>query len=154
MGETAQIARRCGWDDTPSSDLRLARALRDHTDLLHARRRVLHIAPQAELRAILETSARLDYECLAIAPVASSAADTLPFVAASFDAVICDGSAALQCSLGEIARILRPGGRALVAAASESDESRLAGALAGAGFFFARFCKSDEPAVFIGVRGE
>lgn len=103
---------------------------------------------------MLETSAHLDYECLAIGPVARSAADALPFVAASFDAVICDGSAAPERSLSEIARILCPGGRALVAAASESDESQLAGALGGAGFFFARFAKSAAPAVFIGVRGE
>lgn len=126
----------------------LEHAIAIHTDLLEARRHVLHLAPQESVRALLSSARRLDVEYL------ETPVEALPFIGGSFDTVICDRGDAARPRLGEIARILRPGGRALLSARSIADERRLARALTRAGFFFARFSGSGEAAVFVAVRGE
>jgi SAM-dependent methyltransferase len=127
----------------------LEHAIATHTDLLEARRHVLHLAPHGSVRALLSSARRLDVEYLETA-----AEEALPFIGGSFDMVICDRGDTARPRLGEIWRVLRPGGRALFSARSIADERRLARQLTSAGFFFARFSGSDEPAVFVAVRGE
>jgi SAM-dependent methyltransferase len=130
-------------------DRLLEHAIAIHTDLLEARRHVLHLAPQESVRALLSSARRLDVEYLE-----TPRREALPFIGGSFDTVICDRGDAPRPRLGEVWRVLRPGGRALFSTRSIADERRLARQLRRAGFFFARFCGSGEPTVFVAVRGE
>jgi SAM-dependent methyltransferase len=132
----------------------LERVLRERTDVLAAARRVLHIAPAARLRATLAALEQLDY--FAAEPTPGSLDSlALPFVEESFDVVICDGAEdGRRVPLREIARMLRPGGRAVLTAPSGESEQTFAELLARAGFFATRVRERMAPTVFVCVRGE
>jgi SAM-dependent methyltransferase len=95
--------------------------LRDHTRLLRRRARVLHVAPERWLMERLRALPHLSHLGTdRFSPLADVAADLtrLPFATGRFDLVLCshvlehipDDAAAIA----EIARVLRPGGRAVV----------------------------------------
>lgn len=104
--------------------------LERQTDLLSARRSLLHVAPEPELQRRLRRRPGLDYVSLDLtSPYADVRADlgALPFGDGRFDAVICshvlehvedDGRA-----LGEIARVLAPGGWALLLVPVDRDRA-------------------------------
>jgi SAM-dependent methyltransferase len=84
----------------------------------------------ASFRLSRYSSARFDTP----APVVCAIAESLPFADASFDRVVCQGSldhfAQPDSFLREVARILKPDGRAIIAIANyDSLSSRLGGAL-------------------------
>jgi hypothetical protein len=132
----------------------LERVLRERTDVLSAARRVLHIAPAARLRATLAGLEQLDY-CAAEPAPGSLDSLELAFVEESFDVVICDGEEDVpRVPLREIARMLRPGGRAILTAPSGQSEETFAELLAQAGFLATRVRERVAPTVFVCVRGE
>lgn len=146
----------CLDDCQADLDSPIERILRERTDLLGANSRVLHIAPQARLRATLSGLDRLDYHC-AEPPGGASESLELGFVAWSFDVVICDGedaTGARRLPPREIARMLRPGGRAILTAPSGEPEEDFGERVAREGFFAARLRAPGEITVFVCVRGE
>jgi SAM-dependent methyltransferase len=159
QSSTALLAERQIELESP-----LERVLRERTDLLSAPRqvpdllsaprRVLHIAPAVRLRATLAELEQLDY-CAAEPTSGSLDSLELPFVEESFDVVICDGAEdGRRVPLREIARMLRPGGRAILTAPNGESEETFAELLARAGFFATRVRERIAPTVFICVRGE
>ncbi len=92
-----------------------------HTDILRRRYRVLHTAPEACLEPILRSRPNLDYRSVDLFnPFADVAADLtdLPFADGAFDVVL--SSHVLEhipddrAAIGELARVLRPGGWAVI----------------------------------------
>ena len=143
-------------DAGASRETPLQRALRERTDVLVAERRVLHVAPRGRLHAMLSKVERIDYCCVE-PPSGPLEALELPFVADSFDVVICDGEAVgprRPLLLRELARMLRPGGRALLTPPSGESEASFAVRVARAGFFASRIREGAQPPVFVCVRGE
>jgi len=125
--------------------------LLQHTDVLAARRRVLAIAPAPEVFEVLESLAQLDRRYTA------RAAHPDPGLAnASFDIVVADtrrGGAGERESLHELARVLCPGGRLIIAvpvACAATARRRLA----AEGFLVALAAVDERVQVLLGVRGE
>jgi SAM-dependent methyltransferase len=93
--------------------------LREETDLVAGKHRVLHFAPEPSIAAAIEALPGIDYVSADIAPgVAMEVVDitAIPHPEGSFDAVIC--SHVLEHvredrrAMGEVFRVLRPGGAA------------------------------------------
>ena len=128
------------------------RVLRERTDVFEHERAILAIAAQPEIERVLE---RLPQgRCRRAAALSREA---LRFDdCESFDIAIADADAVEDGpagALGELARMLRPGGWVVLrvsAAAAASCAQRLA----GAGFFVARAAEGRGATVLLGVRGE
>ena len=151
-----QSSAACLVDRQAELDTPIERILRERTDLLGANSRVLHIAPEGRLRATLSDLDRLDYHCTEPVDGAPGSLE-LGFVAWSFDVVICDGDKATgerRLPLREIARMLRPGGRAILTAPRDEPEEDFGELVAREGFFAARLRVPGETTVFVCVRGE
>ncbi len=145
----------------------LARVVLERTDVLTAERHVLHVGPRGDLRETLSTLANLDY-CGVESASGALGGPMLPFVSESFDLVICDevdARADERVPLGEVARLLRPGGRAVIggggafeAFASHAGSLGLFAVWAAGGRFRDRprggDHGEDEGDVFLCVRGE
>ena len=130
---------------------RLDAVLLQHTDVLAARRRVLAVAPDPEVFELLESLAQLDrrYAVRAAAVDAS-------FATASFDVVLADSrraGAGERDSVHELARVLCPGGR-LIIAVPTACAATLRRRLAGEGFLAALAAADERMQVLLGVRGE
>jgi Methyltransferase domain len=133
------------------SQARLEAVLLQHTDVLAARRRVLAIAPCAEVFEVLESLSQLDrrYAVRAVSAEASLAS-------ASFDVVVADsrrGGAAEREGVREFARVLCPGGR-LIVAVPTACAAMLRRRLGGEGFLVALAAGDELTQVLVGVRGE
>lgn len=122
--------------------------LLQHTDVLAARRRVLAIAPAPEVFEVLESLAQLDRR------YAVRAADP-GLATASFDVVVADtrrGGAGERASLHELARVLCPGGR-LIIAVPLAFGATLRRRLCAEGFLVALAAADDRVEVLLGIRG-
>jgi len=130
---------------------RLEAVLLAHTDVLAARRRVLAIAPTPEVFEVLESLAQLDRRYA----VRSAAAD--PAVATeSYDVVVADTrrcGAGGRESIHELARVLCPGGRAILAVAPACAPT-LRRRLADEGFLVALAASDDSVQILLAIRGE
>jgi protein-L-isoaspartate O-methyltransferase len=125
--------------------------MRQRTDLAEDKRRVLAIAIGTALDETLQGLTHLDYR-----RAARATAVELRFVAESFDVIICDserfGTDAPRAPQ-ELTRMLRPGGRLILAVAGErSDAYRRR--LADEGFLVALAHADEDTHVLLGVRGE
>jgi SAM-dependent methyltransferase len=149
-------------DSRPAQDggADLERLLRERTDVFVEQRRVLHLAGSGELQDTLSALENIDYHCTEGA-VESVEELALPYVSAGFDVVVCDGE--LRCGDGalhdggplrEIARLLRPGGRAILTAPSQLAPGKFAQLVARAGFFVSRSRGYGAADVFLCVRAE
>lgn len=101
----------------------LVEFMRRETDLLVRPQRILHFAPEAAVSKVFRELAT-DYVTADIAPSRYEGAvyadiTDLPFPSADFDAVICvhvlEHIPDDRRAIGELYRVLKPGGRALVA---------------------------------------
>jgi protein-L-isoaspartate O-methyltransferase len=135
----------------PDASAVLEAVVRQRTDLVEDKRRVLAIAIGAALDETLHGLSHLDYR-----RVARATAVELRFVAESFDVIICDSErfgADAPRAPQELTRMLRPGGRLILAVAAER-----AGAyrrrLAAEGFLVALAHADEDTHVLLGVRGE
>lgn len=130
---------------------RLDAVLLAHTDVLAARRRVLAIAPSPEVFEVLESLAQLDRR------YAVRAAEVDPSLAtASFDVALADtrrSHAAERESLHELARVLCPGGRLIIAVAPEC-AATLRRRLCAEGFLVALAAADESTQILLGIRGE
>jgi protein-L-isoaspartate O-methyltransferase len=121
------------------------------TDLVEDKRRVLAIAIDTALDETLQGLTHLDYR-----RAARATAVELRFVAESFDVIICDSErfgADAPRAPQELTRMLRPGGRLILAvAADRSDAYRRR--LAAEGFLVVLAHADEDTHVLLGVRGE
>ena len=130
---------------------RLEAVLLAHTDVLAARRRVLALAPGPELFEVLESLAQLDRRYA----VRSAHVDP-SHATASYDVVLADVrrfGVSESRSVKELARLLCPGGRAIVAVAPER-AATVRRRLAAEGFLVALAAADESTQVLVGVRGE
>ena len=133
------------------ADARLDAVLLAHTDVLAARRRVLAIAPDPRVFELLESLAQLDRRYA----VRATAVDT-SFATASFDVVLADSrraGAGERDSVHELARVLCPGGR-LIIAVPTACAPMLRRRIAAEGFLVALAAADARTQVLLGVRGE
>jgi hypothetical protein len=93
----------------------------ERTDLPRGNYSVLHMAPEYELQRYLRSCPALDYRSADLdSPLADDRADimALPYADASFDVVIClhvlEHIPDDRLAMRELARVLKPGGRAIV----------------------------------------
>lgn len=128
-------------------EARLEAVLLQHTDVLAARRRVLAIAPTPEVFDVLESLAQLDRRYAVRSAAAHPALAT-----ESFDVVVADTR---RCSAGarELARVLCPGGRAIIAVAPAC-VATLRRRLADEGFLVALAAADDSVHILLAIRGE
>jgi protein-L-isoaspartate O-methyltransferase len=135
----------------PDASAVLEAVMRQRTDLVADKRRVLAIAVGAALDETLQGLTHLDYR-----RAARATAVELRFVAESFDVIICDSErfgAEAPRAPRELTRMLRPGGRLILAVAAErSDAYRRQ--LAAEGFLVALAHAGADTHVLLGVRGE
>jgi hypothetical protein len=132
-------------------EARLEAVLIQHTDVLAARRRVLAIAPGPEVFEVLESLAQLDRRY----GVRDAAADPT-LATSSFDVVVADTrrcGAGERESLHELARVLCPGGRAIIAVAPAC-AATLRRRLADEGFLVALAASDDATQILVAIRGE
>jgi SAM-dependent methyltransferase len=104
--------------------------LRQKTDLLTRRRRILHFAPEISIYNLLRRS-QADYVAADIevsrfaGPVVYADATNIPFPDASFDAIICihvlEHIVDDRKAIAEFFRVLKPGGQAIVAVPTYGD---------------------------------
>jgi SAM-dependent methyltransferase len=144
------------WATVAGNDDAVERLLRERTDVFCEARRVLHIAPQAELQGTLSALEHLDYHC-SEQPAVEIDELEIPHVSAGFDVIVCDGELGGDAPLRplrEIARLLRPGGRAILSAPAQVHPGDFAKLIARAGFFVSRRRELGRPDVFLCVRGE
>ncbi len=130
---------------------RLDAVLLQHTDVLAARRRVLAIAPDPEVFELLESLAQLDRRYA----VRAAAIDP-SFATASFDVVLADSrraGAGERDSVHELARVLCPGGRLLIAVPTAC-AAMVRRRLDAEGFLVALAAADERTQVLLGVRGE
>lgn len=111
----------CPWCESRARHRRMWLWISRETDLLSEPRRLLHIAPEQGLRERFASADQVTYVTGDLdSPLADVSMDlcAVPFAPDSFDAIVCshvlehipdDGKA-----MSELARILRPGGWALV----------------------------------------
>jgi SAM-dependent methyltransferase len=112
---------------------------------------VLAIAVRAPLGETLARLPHLEYR-----HAARASAVELRFVAESFDVIVCDSEridADAHRAPRELARMLRPGGRLIVAVAAERADA-YRDRLAPEGFLVARARTDGETHVLVAVRGE
>jgi protein-L-isoaspartate O-methyltransferase len=125
--------------------------MRQRTDLVEDKRRVLAIAIGTALDETLQGLRHLDYR-----RAARATAVELRFVAESFDVIICDSEsfgADAPRAPHELTRMLRPGGRLILAVAAErSDAYRRR--LAAEGFLVVLAHDDEDTHVLLGVGGE
>jgi SAM-dependent methyltransferase len=118
----------------------LEAVLRQRTDILETERRVLAIAPDPPLTETLEGLGHLDYRR----------------AAQSFDVIVGDSAqfgADARAALHELTRMLRPGGRLILAVAAErADFFRRR--LASEGFLVSIGHQDADGQVLLAVRGE
>lgn len=106
--------------------------IRQKTDLLTRRQRVLHFAPEISIYNLLR-HADLDYVPADIdfsrfaGPMVYADATDIPFPTASFDAIICihvlEHIVEDQKAMAEFFRVLKPGGQAIVAVPTYGDKT-------------------------------
>jgi SAM-dependent methyltransferase len=129
----------------------LEAVLRQRTDILETERRVLAIAPDGALDETLEGLTHLDYRCAAHATEVHQC-----FIAESFDVIVGESArfgADARCALHELTRMLRPGGRLILAVAAErADFYRRR--LVAEGFLVSLAHEDDNTPVLLAVRGE
>ena len=129
----------------------LEAVLRQRTDILETERRVLAIAPDPPLTETLEGLGNLDYRRAAHAGQVHQR-----FVAESFDVIVGDSAqfgADARAALHELTRMLRPGGRLILAVAPErADFFRRR--LASEGFLVSIGHQDADGQVLLAVRGE
>lgn len=149
MGMSDHVTRPLGG--SARVEARLEAVLLQHTDVLAARRRVLAIAPAPEVFEVLESLAQLDRR------YAVRSASAYPALAtASFDVVVADtrrSSAGERESLHELARVLCPGGRLIIAVAAPR-VTALRRRLAHEGFLVALAAADETTHILLGIRGE
>jgi hypothetical protein len=149
MGMSDRVTRP-PWA-SPRVQARLEAVLLQHTDVLAARRRVLAIAPTPEVFEVLESLAQLDRRYA----MRSAPADPAQ-AAESFDVVVADTrrcSAGERESVHELARVLCPGGRAIIAVAPAC-VATLRRRLADEGFLVALAAADDSVHILVAIRGE
>ena len=133
-------------------EARLDAVLLQHTDVLAARRSVLAIAPDVELFELLESMSNLE-----IAYAARSRAAALGFADGVFDVVVTDsrrsGGVAERAGARELSRVLRPGGRLIIAAACAC-APQLRRRLECEGFLVALAAADERSELLVGVAGE
>lgn len=131
---------------------RLDAVLLQHSDVLAAPRSVLAVAPDVELFELLESMSNLK-----IAYAARSRAADLAFADDFFDVVVADsrrsGGLGDRAGARELARVLRPGGRLIIAAAVVC-APQLRRRLGCAGFLVALAAADERCEVLVGVAGE
>lgn len=143
---------------TPGTALRPTRpseileaVLRQRTDILETERRVLAIAPDPKLTQTLTGLGHLDYRRAAHAAQVHQS-----FVAESFDVIVGDSAqfgADARTALHELTRMLRPGGRLILAVTAErADFYRRR--LAAEGFLVSVGHQDADGQVLLAVRGE
>jgi SAM-dependent methyltransferase len=129
----------------------LEAVLRQRTDILETERRVLAIAPDPPLTETLEGLGHLDYRRAAHAGQVHQR-----FVAESFDVIVGDSAqfgADARAALYELTRMLRPGGRLILAVPAErADFFRRR--LASEGFLVSIGHQDADGQVLLAVRGE
>ena len=129
----------------------LEAVLRQRTDILETERRVLAIAPDPPLTETLEGLGHLHYRRAAHAGQVHQR-----FVAESFDVIVGDSAqfgADARAALHELTRMLRPGGRLILAVVAErADFFRRR--LAAEGFLVSIGHQDADGQVLLAVRGE
>jgi SAM-dependent methyltransferase len=129
----------------------LERVLRERTDVFECERSILAIAPGPLVDRILE---RLPHAHCRRAATTSS--EAMRFDAETFDVAIAQIAAldrGAGCTLYELTRMLRPGGR-LVLGVTTAAAAACVERLRTAGFLVARAAGDGDSTVLVGVRGE
>jgi SAM-dependent methyltransferase len=136
---------------SPRAEAKLEAVLLAHTDVLAARRRVLAVAPEGPLFEALESLAQLERHY-----VAATAGVALSFPASSFDVIVADSrrcGAGERAGVRELTRVLRPGGRLIVAVAVACAATARRRLLAE-GYLVALAAYDARAHVLVAVRGE
>jgi hypothetical protein len=136
---------------SPRAEAKLEAVLLAHSDVLAARRRVLAIAPDGPLFETLEGLAQLERHY-----VASTETVAARFPLTIFDVIVADSR---RCGAGErngvraLTRVLRPGGRLIVAVAATC-AGMLRRRLIAEGYLVALAACDERTHVLLAVRSE